>query len=155
MLRARFWMDSQDQVRGISLALSGKWIWNLWRVITFNEDDFKRTMGQKMDENNRDAPLDLIRSKERELAGRLKDAENQAKEKVAAARRRAAAIQQEAEIAGQGEAEQLYQHQISRAREATAAINDAGRREAEQLTRRGEKHLDRAVQIVIDSIFPS
>jgi len=112
-------------------------------------------MGQKMDENNRDAPLDLIRSKERELAGRLKDAENQAKEKVAAARRRAAAIQQEAEIAGQGEAEQLYQHQISRAREATAAINDAGRREAEQLTRRGEKHLDRAVQIVIDSIFPS
>lgn len=155
MLRARLRVVIQEQARGISLAPSSKWFSKLRRVIPFNEDDFKRTMGQKMGENNTDALLDLIRIKERELAGRLKGAENQAKEKVAAARMRAAAIRQEAEIAGQGEAEQLYQHQISRAQEAAAAINDTGRREAEQLTRRGEKHLDRAVQIVIDFIFPT
>jgi vacuolar-type H+-ATPase subunit H len=107
-----------------------------------------------MAENNDNAPLEIIRRKERELAERLKDAEHRAKESIAAARARAAAIRQEAEITGQCEAEQLYHHQISRAQEAAAAINDAGRREAEQLTRRGEKHLDRAEQIVINFIFP-
>ena len=107
-----------------------------------------------MAENNNNAPLEIIRRKERELAERLKDAEQRAKESIAAARARAAAIRQEAEITGQREAEQLYHHQISGAQEAAAVINDAGRREAEQLTRRGEKHLDRAEQIVIDFIFP-
>src|SRR5574341_823796 len=111
-------------------------------------------MSENMDENNANAPLDLIRSKERQLVELIKDAENRAKEKLAAARARAAAIRQEAEITGQREAAQLYQHQISRAQEITVAIYNAGRREAEQLTRCGEKHLDRAVQIVIDFIFP-
>ena len=108
-----------------------------------------------MDENNGDAPLDLIRSKERELVQLIKDAENRAKEKLAASEVRAEAIRQDADITGQREAEQFFHDEITRAQQAAAAIDDASTREAEQLTGRGEKHLDRAVQIVIDSIFPT
>jgi vacuolar-type H+-ATPase subunit H len=111
-------------------------------------------MSENMYENNANAPLDLIRSKERELVELIKDAENRAKEKLAAAQARAKAIRHEAEITGPREAEQFFHDEMTRAQQAAAAINDAGRREAEQLTRRGEKHLDRAEQIVIDFIFP-
>ena len=107
-----------------------------------------------MNEHNVNAPLELIRRKERELVERLKDAEISAKEKLAAARARAAEIRQAAEITGQREAEQFFLDEMTRAQEAAAAIHDAGTREADELTRRGEKHLDRAVQIVIDFIFP-
>jgi vacuolar-type H+-ATPase subunit H len=111
-------------------------------------------MDENMGENNANTPLDLIRSKEREMVQLIKDAENRAKEKLAAAQARAKAIRQEAEIIGQREAEQFFHDEMTRAQQAVAAINDAGRREAEQLTRLGEKHLDRAEQIVIDFIFP-
>ena len=107
-----------------------------------------------MDDNNANAPLDLIRRKERELAERLKDAENSAKEKLAAARARAVAIRQEAEITGQREAEEFFHDEMTRAQEARAAIDDASTLEAEQLTHRGAKHLDRAVRTIIDFIFP-
>jgi vacuolar-type H+-ATPase subunit H len=111
-------------------------------------------MGEDMGENNANAPLDLIRSKERKLAQLIKDAENRAKEKLAAARARAKAIRQEAEITGQREAEQFFHDEMTGAQQAAAVINDASTGEAEQVTRRGEKHLDRAGQIVIDFIFP-
>jgi vacuolar-type H+-ATPase subunit H len=107
-----------------------------------------------MEESNDNSPLDAIRSKERQLAERLKDAEKRAKEKLAAARARATEIVREAESAAQREAEQFFHDEMMRAKETAAAINDAGIREAEQLTRMGEKQLDRAAQIVIDFIFP-
>ncbi|HWP57644.1 MAG TPA: V-type ATPase subunit subunit G family protein [Candidatus Acidoferrales bacterium] len=106
-----------------------------------------------MDENNGGA-LDLIRRKERELAERLKDAERRAKEKLALAEARAAEIRQEAESAGRREAEQFFLNEVARAREAAAVIRDTARHECEQLAGRGERCLDRAVQIVIESIFP-
>lgn len=112
-------------------------------------------MSVNMDQNNANAPLDLIRSKERELVQLIKDAENRAKEKLAAAEARAKAIRQEAEITGQREAEQFFHDEMTRAQQAAAVINNASSCEAEQLTRRGEKHLDRAVEIVIEFIFPT
>ena len=107
-----------------------------------------------MDENNTNAPLEIIRRKERELAERLKDAEKRAGERLVAAPARATEIRREAESAGQREAEQFFHDETTRAKETAAAINDASTREAEQLTRRGERRLDRAAQTVIDFIFP-
>ena len=117
-------------------------------------DGSKRDLQQTMSADNDNAPLDLIRRKERELAELLKDAENRAKEKLAAARARAVEIRQEAEITGQREAEQFFHDEMTRAQEARAAIDDASTREAEQLTHRGARHLNRAVRTVIDFIFP-
>lgn len=118
-------------------------------------DGEQQDLARCMDENNDNAPLDRIRRKERELAKRLKEAENRAKEKLAVARVRAAEIRREADIGGQREAEQFFHDEMTRAQQAAAVINDASTREAEQLTGRGEKQLDRALQIVTDFIFPT
>lgn len=107
-----------------------------------------------MDESNDKTPLELIRRKERELAQRLKDAENRAKEKLAAARERAAEIQREAESAGQREAAQFFDDQMTRLQKAAAAIGEAANRDAEHLSDMGSKHLDRAAQIIIDFVLP-
>ena len=107
-----------------------------------------------MDDNNANAPLDLIRRKERELAERLKHAENRAGEKVAEVRGRAAEIRKEAESAGQREAEGFFHDGITRAKDAAAAIRAAAERDVAQLECLASKHLDRAAQIVIDFVFP-
>lgn len=111
-------------------------------------------MTHGMDESKDNTPLELIRRKERELAQKLKEAEDKAYEKLAAARARATEIRREAESAGQREAEQIFYNEMTRAKEAAAALNDASTREAEELTLIGERHLERAVQIVIDYVFP-
>lgn len=111
-------------------------------------------MTHGMAENDADKPLETIRSKERQLALRLKDAEERAKEKLAAAQARAAAIRQAAETTGQREAEQFFLDEMTRAAEATALVAKEAGREAEQLTQRGERCLERAVQIAIDFILP-
>ena len=106
-----------------------------------------------MDQND-EAPLKIIRDKERELAQRLRDAELTAREKLAAARARAAEIKNAAERSGQVEAEEFFREGITRVEKAAAAIGKAASRDAEQLLRIGEKRLDRAAQIVVDFIFP-
>jgi vacuolar-type H+-ATPase subunit H len=100
------------------------------------------------------APLEIIRRKERELAQRLRDAELRVREKLAAARARAAEIKNEAERCGQVEAEEFFREGIARVEKAAAAIGEAASRDAEQLMRIGEKQMDRAAQIVVDFIFP-
>jgi vacuolar-type H+-ATPase subunit H len=118
-----------------------------------SQDSWKLEMSEVIDENNNVA-LEVIRRKERELAEQLKDAESRAKEKLAAARVRAAEIRQEAESEGHREAEEFIHDEMTRAQQAAAVINDASTREVEQLNRRGAQQLDRAVQTVIDFISP-
>ena len=114
----------------------------------------RRGLETTMSDDNDNPLLDVIRRKERQLGELLELAEKQAKDKVAAARQRAITIRQEAEIIGQREAEQFYQDQINLAQAAAAQINAKTTREAEDLARRGDQQLERAVQMVIEFILP-
>lgn len=100
------------------------------------------------------SPLDAIRQKERELARRLREAKNTADQGLARARERAAEIQRGAESDGQREAEECFRHGMMEVEKEVAQIRAEGRMAAERVSRLGSERLSRAVEVIIESVFP-
>lgn len=100
------------------------------------------------------SPLELIHQKERELAQRLREARNTAEQKLAGARSRGAEIRKNAESEGRREGEEFFRQEMMRVEKAAEEIQAAGKSAAERLRRLGSERLDRAIEVVIESLFP-
>lgn len=107
-----------------------------------------------MDGAEKESPLDVIRQKERELARRLREAKDTADQRLARARERAAEIQKSAESDGQGEAEEWLRQGMLGVEKEVAQIRAEGRMAAERVGRLGSERLSRAVEVIIESVFP-
>jgi len=94
-------------------------------------------------------PLEAIRAAELEMARRIDEAREQAVETVAAARREARRIVEDARRRGQEEARRRYDAAIDAARDEAVRIVDDGAARAGELTRAAAQDRERTVEAMV------
>jgi vacuolar-type H+-ATPase subunit H len=106
-----------------------------------------------MDAEQKNSALREIQRKERELARRLGETEDAADRELARAAELAAEIEKKARGDGKREADDFFRREMGRVEKTASQIQTDGRRVATRLREAGAERLDRAVEIVIETVL--
>lgn len=117
-----------------------------------NERELKEMEIQK-EVIQKPSPLATIKQKEIEINTQILEAQKQAEDKVAAARRKASDMRAQAEKKGIADAKLFYKEQIAEAKKEAERIKKTAVGEVEQANKSGEKNKKKAVRHILDTML--
>jgi vacuolar-type H+-ATPase subunit H len=101
------------------------------------------------------SPLDQIRQSEAEVTRKIAAARETAVHNLEAARKEAARIVAQAREEGQQDGQVRYRAILQETEQEAKNLIDLAQEEVKELSKRGDKHMEKAVQQIVDMVIGS
>lgn len=120
--------------------------------MSINEKELKKLELEK-EVIEKSSPLTMIKQKEIEINASILEAQKEAEDKLAEARRKASEIRSQAEKSGIAEAKVFYKKQVDEVKREAEKIKRTADKEVDQVNKQGLQNKEKVVRYILETML--